>query len=327
VWSLTWRDVLAFHEATEAAVTSPPPDKRLLTRDGRRTAQDVHHQLGDGTLDVAAADHNPMRLLIEFLAKPDMESWEQLAASVSAGLARQGSQQAAAQAECAAVLRAALHLQPSPSTAGEGLVTAAAQIAEGLPVTAILDARAEVGGQAAQRWTVVATIDDRPEALREPEHPARWGAWLQLANVLQFLRRDRQAWFTAVSEADSIDIDDFDVVLSPFTPVLTESEASPDGPGDAAREELDLIVDHAARALVEQVLAVGGPIPEAGYEPGGTDGWLLEVAWPAQRVAVLAAGAHDDAALTAWLTAHDWEARPANAWTADELRSCIEERS
>jgi hypothetical protein len=196
----------------------------------------------------------------------------------------------------------------------------------------LLDAREEIGGASAQRWTAVVSLDDRPDARNEPHHQARWNTWLQLANVLQFLDGDGEAVLCTWNEADSGEISAEDLVV-----VLPAAAAHEDGhesvrvtadlPPEAA-EELELIVDDEARGLTRLALLAGAPVPEAGYEaPGGDSGVMFEVAWPAQRVGIVTDAVVEGRADVAdWARRNGWDVRDVAKWTPGDLVRVIEER-
>jgi hypothetical protein len=96
---------------------------------------------------------------------------------------------------------------------------------------------------------------------------------------------------------------------------------SPEAPAPSPVHELQSIREP-ARQLVEHVCADNVPIPVVGYEiyDDGAPGWPLEAAWPAHRVAVLV-DALDER--DAWLAAHGWSARHADAWTPEQLKDAI----
>jgi len=77
-----------------------------------------------------------------------------------------------------------------------------------------------------------------------------------------------------------------------------------------AERELDLIDDEVAwrvRRLVER----GAPVPVAGYELDTAEGWVVEAAWPAQRVAVVVDVV---AERDSWLVANGWTVNRASSW-------------
>ena len=330
VWSLAWEDVEAFLVAAQAEVVRQPPDRPLLSVVGRRLAQQVHHRRGldgDGGLEAGAADRNPVRLLLDLLAHPDLDAWERLACSAVAGLARGARSSHHRRDELAGALKGVLAGERLGADEGGPVLAIEARSGAGLPLTALLDTRPEVGGPDAERWTVLAVLDDSAAAIDDQRHQARWRDWLQWGNLLQFLRADgREAVLAVTGEAPVLDPGDLTIVPSP----LTEPEPEPLEPGaelgPEALEELELILDEHARELAETVLRRGAPVPVAGYEPEteAAEGWVLEVAWPEPRVAVLV---DEDQARDAWLAANGWLARPYRAWSVPDLLTALEERA
>jgi ATP-dependent helicase YprA (DUF1998 family)/Zn-finger nucleic acid-binding protein len=360
VWNLTWEDVEDFLAAAEASQAGAggtprqPPDRPLLSAPGRQLAKQTQHHLGPrrrggaGTpgaeFEVGVAEHNPLRQLLELLADPDPGAWEGIACSAVAGLARVPGTRSSRydRGDLAGALKGVLGGEPLPAGGGSGEVLALeARSLGGLPLVALLDLRAEVGGPEAERWTVLAVLDDSPEALDAESAKARWRDWLQWGNLLQFLRGDgREALLAVTSEAATLDPGDLAIVpgeareaVATATPAASGPAAEPGTPAADTRalppeaaEELELILDARARELAEQVLRHGGPLPVAGYEPeaDGAEGWLLEVAWPQRRVAILA---DTDARRDAWLAANGWTARPYHAWDLPSLLSALKEQA
>ena len=353
VWNLTWEDVNALHEAAVADVPRKPPIQPLLGPAGRQAALRTHQQRpGRKLLPVGVAEQNPMQALLDFLACPDMESWEQVALSAVAGLAREASgagRKATIQREGTRDLVAgALAAAPWGPHLPAGPVLALRWVSpDGLPLTLLLDGRPEVGGPDRERWTVLAVLDDRPEALSDGErHHNRWRAWLQWANLLQFLRSGgREALIATVGEAATLDPGDLAIVPTPAEAVAAEApppagEVAPAGPAaptpspagappggeleERALEELELILDEDARNLTQQVLRLGAPLPVAGYELNAPDRWVVEVAWPQQRVALLTDQVE---ARDRWLEGHGWDARPCGDWTPETLLDVIRARA
>jgi ATP-dependent helicase YprA (DUF1998 family) len=331
VWNLTWEDVDAFFNAANAEVTHQPPDRKLLTANGLKVAQQAHHASGFDTVEIKVADHNPMRALLDYLRTPDDAAWGAVARAVTAGLASVGDQAQAGSDSVPDLVDAAIGLRTAPAVTGPGpWFISRWTSAGGLPLTCLLDTRPDVGGPSAERWTVLSVLDDRAAALQTPEHPGRWRDWLQWANVLQFLTGPgRQAVIATARGGGRVAADDLDGI--PLHPGAAPSQAASPEPIEAslpanAAEELDLILDDTARKLTEDVLRAGGPVPTAGWEPeeGMDEGWTLEVAWPGARVAILA-NAVDSR--DRWLATAGWDARPAAGWTAAELLRVLKERA
>jgi hypothetical protein len=330
VWNLTWDDVDAFFTAADADIPRQPPDRALLPANGRKVAQQTHLATGADTLEIRVADHNPMRALLDYLQTPDDAAWGAAARAVTAGLASVGTQAQIQSDSIAAVVDAAVELQadPVPGSTGPWFVSRC-RSGSSLPLTCLLDTRSDVGGANAERWTVLSVLDDRRAAFQATEHPSRWRDWLQWANILQFLEGPgRQAVIATASGGGRITIEDLDGIPTqlgaaptPISPEPSEASLSLE-----AAEELDLILDDAARRLTEEVLRAGGPVPTAGWEPeeGMDEGWTLEVAWPGARVAILADAIENR---DQWLATAGWDARAPAGWPVAELLRILKERT
>jgi hypothetical protein len=332
VWSLTWDDIEAFHTAADAQVPKEPADRPLLPGPGRKVAQEVHVNSGSTTIDIRVADHNPMRVLLDYLRNPDEAGWGAVVRALTAGIARLGERSAIASAAVGDTIEAALHLEPlgeQPNTP-DGWLLSQWSTSSFLPLTCLLDTRPELGGAASERWTVLSVLDDRLPALATAEHPTRWRDWLQWANLLQFLKGPgRQAVIATASGGGGIPAHDLDGIpvrgTEPIAPVAAPIERPTAPLSVDAVEELELILDPLARELTEAVLIGGAPVPVAGWEPeeGMEEGWSTEVAWPMARVAILSDVVPER---DQWLASSGWDARPSRDWSADELRQALEER-
>ena len=332
VWNMTWDDVEAFHSAASADVPKSPADRPLLPGAGRRVAQQSHLASGRTGVEIAVADHNPLRALLEYLRTPEDDAWGAVARAVAAGTATVSDRTWLSPDEVAHAIDAALDILATPDASGgpQDWMQSAWRTANGLPVNCLLDARPEFGGPGAERWTVLCVLDDRPAALQGPEHPARWRDWLQWANVMQFLGGPgRQVVIATASGGGRVppeDLDGLPVQIELGETIPAEASSAKGGFDAEAAEELELILDAAARDLIEEVLARGSPLPVAGYEleEGMDEGWSVEVAWPAAKVAILADSVEER---DRSLAAGGWDARPSARWTADDLCRVLEERT
>lgn len=336
VWNLVWRDVDEFHKAILNDPPRHPAPMNLVRGPARATAQQAQHQAG-GLYDVDALNQNPMALLLDYLARPNDQQWERLTLSAIAGLAAHaGLSPVHGAAQLTQTVRAALAGTelplPAPGSADPVAALAGRTVtADDLPITLLLDLRHNQPEQ--ERWTVIVALDDS-EAGDETVHHRRWQDWLHWANVLQLAAGPtRDVVISATSEAAGFGIDDLYLVEStalaqPVEPRPTaEPPAVIDAPAVAPNvgvpvppdmeEELDLLEDDDARALVRLVLERGAPPFVAGFE---RDGEPLEAAWPAAKVAVLDAG-------SVAFTTDGWDARPATDWSAEELMVELEKRS
>lgn len=120
-----------------------------------------------------------------------------------------------------------------------------------------------------------------------------------------------------------MDPDDVERVLSSISPGV-EDAAPVD---DAWRRVLRYANrdEPALDLLLQDLSGRGLPAPVVGFELGD-EAWPAELAWPDRHVAVLLTGEPDDREITqrnAAYTAAGWDARTADAWTADELTGRI----
>lgn len=346
VWNLTWDDVKEFHEAVTAAVPRSPAARPVLSTGQRAQAERLHHDRG-GTLDLRMIDRNPMQLLLDVLAHPEPDDWERLALSAVGGaLAGRADPTPVPEDEIPAVLRALLggaRRATLPGGGGSGADPAAMvfewETTQGLPILAVLDLGGP-GMSSAERWTVIACIPDGDVDVRASGHAGRWRDYLQWANLLQFLSGPgREAVITTASQGRTLDVHDLKVcpVLAggagpdtmPDDRMRSEQAHATAGLSSEAQAELALLVDEAAKRLVEAVLEEGAPLFIAGYELAdpAVAGAVVEAAWPQERVAVLAAGGGDEEhGLLEWLGQNGWEARPASDWSTAELVGVLHAR-
>ena len=315
VWSLTWEDVKDFHDAAVSELHAHPADRPLLPLSAHQTAEIIHHQK-ERSPDVDWANRNPMRLLLDFLRRPDLDEWEGIAASVMGGMASAGVPTPVGDEELATVMSQSLKGQDVASSSEGGVAVFQWESPNGLRLAAFLDGRGQ-GGHDAERWTAINPLDDSEEALSDPRHRSRWQEWVRWANVLQFLRTGGRQGFTTVTSRSAVtDLGDFDIVLPSGGPDPTGLDE------EAMFAELQL-ADPSVRPLLEAVIRRGAPIPEIGLEPegeGGLHGWVLEAAWVDKKVAVVTDTSAD---LAHWLEAEEWMARTADSWSEDELAAAL----
>jgi ATP-dependent helicase YprA (DUF1998 family) len=90
-----------------------------------------------------------------------------------------------------------------------------------------------------------------------------------------------------------------------------------------AKGDLSLLSPE-ARSLVEAVMGLGAPMPVPGWEVEA-DGqvWPVEAGWPEKKVAVLV---YANSTRDAWLSDHDWDARPVSSWTPAALVNALNQR-
>ena len=344
VWNLSWDDVTEFHDAVMARPIRPIPDRALLVGPAAN-AMKAHRQRSnaDGLLP-ELLDRNPMLLLIEYLRRPDPLAWRKLAESAVAGAVQASPVGVLDASQLQPVFEAALRADPVASTQPVAPPVAAVGrhvTANGLPIVAVLDGRD--GRSNENRWTVVATLDDRAATVADdPAHRHRWRDWLQWANVLQLLTGPGQDVVIAgCSAAAEFELEDLTLVAVTSDDQASESDSAVDEPavGTASAdrpaasgtpepasetvldpdvaEELDFLTDEAVAAMVRAVLMKGAAPFTAGYEFQSIP---LEAAWAQAKVAVIGDGDQRPA------TADGWLIKRVSDWTAEELIQELEAR-
>jgi hypothetical protein len=191
-------------------------------------------------------------------------------------------------------------------------------------------------------------IDDRQSMIiADPAaHKARWAAWLYWGNLLQFLAESggdaAQLARTALADFDSAVLAAAggaglatSIILTPTDPVseaelavlgVIQSVPPPGVPVDLVwRSNIaDFLVTEVA-SLGHALAARGVPAPaddQIGYELPGDQAWQAELAWPEQRVAVIAPGREAGNCVAAY-EADGWDARLPGDWPPEELAARI----
>ncbi|MFX4271935.1 DEAD/DEAH box helicase [Propionibacteriaceae bacterium Y1685] len=117
-------------------------------------------------------------------------------------------------------------------------------------------------------WVQLAVIlDDRNEALTDPDHGDAWRLWLQLMNAVQ-LRTQKPTIVTSVQAAG----------------VVTQTVARP---SDGAWQQVADLVVADARPLVVELAGTGTPMPDLLVDEEPETGVVVELGWQAEKVAVL----------------------------------------
>lgn len=316
VWNLTWRDVEEFHKAADDESLGEAPRQQLLSTAAQGVAATIHHRQG-GSIDFPVVNENPLDLLMNYLANPDLDEWERLALSAVGGIATEaGLDHPLDRVDLEPAARGAVDGRPDWPTPGAAVVATGGQWAteNGLPITVFIS----MDDPNAERWTVISSIPSRTVDVESPQHRDRWLDWMQWANVLQFLRGyGRNVVISATTQADSIDLDH--LWMLDGTAPAESSAAGSDGERDRIaltddqQDELELVDDDDVRDLVRSALELGAPEFVAGYE---IDGRPVEAVWPDQRVGV---------SIDADENSHsDYDIRPVGSWTLDDLLVALE---
>ncbi|MGW0333117.1 DEAD/DEAH box helicase [Streptomyces sp. NPDC003011] len=379
VWQITWDDVAAWDRAlkgepaadpdapldplaaviagSDADAAWPPYDvtsvgspgalMREQWRKARRDPSDVDTLLFGGAI----------LSLLGFLRDPRLNKWQQLAqlaVSVPAALRRRELVDADP-VTAVGWIDAAVRGEPASAVSGQGLKLLSFQDDSGLPLVAVGARRAE--GKPL-RWSALAVLDDRPEAVEgdRAEHRRRWKAWLCWGNIIQFLDP------TGGGQADGLalartTLDTFDAALlaatagpvSGLLPALREdvrgtglalpdeqpeveepTAAKPSAPADGLtpveRTAWELVVGELAKWGDPEVAALAKRLAERGDLPAGKPSWdvdgvsrTVELAWPGPKIGIVLAEDAEDTEYMAQCAAAGWQVRAPGAWDVEEL--------
>ena len=342
VWNLTWNDVKTFHSAFEASPPTEPAARNLITGEARRLARQVQ-QGQRGRFEVDDLNQNPMKLLLDVMARPDFDEWSQLAMSGIGGMfASTEPKLALGAGDGEEFLGRAARGSKAGQPSGDGAPVALgvrSDTPNWLSLALALDTRP--GREQLQRWTVLAALPDSARDVAAEGHAARWQDWVQWANVAQLMTGSgRHALITATSEAEDLSFDllwlvNLDQEDEPASSVAAvDGAAAPDGRDEALlasagevsqgdvtiseemNDELELVEDDNVRELTGRMLMRGAPDFEAGYELGGEP---VEAAWPDAKVGVLGAD-------QAGVCAAGWDLRTPEQWPHDELLARVARR-
>ncbi|MER6533409.1 DEAD/DEAH box helicase [Streptomyces sp900105755] len=210
VWQITWDDVAAWDRALKGEPARDPdapadPLDAVIAgpdADAAWPPYDVTSVAGPGAMvreQWRKAGREPSEIdsllfagaipsLLGFLRDPRLNKWQslaQLAVSVPAALRRRELVDAAP-ATAVEWIEAAVRDEPVPAVSGQGLKLLTFRDGSGLPLVV---AGAQRAGGKGLRWSALAVLDDRPEAVEgdRSDHRRRWKAWLCWGNIVQFL--------------------------------------------------------------------------------------------------------------------------------------------
>ncbi|MGX9920687.1 DEAD/DEAH box helicase [Streptomyces sp. NPDC002248] len=317
VFQLTWNDLDAFERhagiadlgaGREPAEPVWPPYPRSV----QETARDIHTGRGgaDDLADTAFTD--PMTMLLAYLLAPDEETWGMRAAAVVGaflGHERTPLVLFGTPAQTREKLAGLLndwhrgHGIDHLATQGTGaLHLFHAQDTSGLPLGVLVDT-------SAGRFSALACLDDSAERLGTNAHRARWRAWLQWSNLLQFLAHDGgDGVQLTTATAAEFDLSELKFLGGPGELESLVAQYGTDVPGRVSPEtaleaslrdlpwdqEILVYLDEDAPdgplARLAHLLAdEGKKAPASGYELGER-GWLADFVWDgaAVRLAIMA---------------------------------------
>lgn len=297
--------------------------------------------------------------LLGFLRVPDLARWRELAEHTVGGLLVGNQHTTAAKAGPADVVpwaEALLREETPPQPAGQGRMLIRTRDGSGLPLALVVDV---TGGAGAQRWSALAVLDDREDAVDgdRREHRRRWKAWLCWGNIIQFLDP------TGTGRADGLQlarstVESFDAELlaaaagpsggllsalrddRPGTglvvqkpepePVPVPTPVPDESPTELERKAWELVFEQLAYigdpeidALARRLADRGSvPAAEAGYDVEGIPR-PLELAWPSWRIGVVLTEDAEDSAFMRQCHSAGWQVRAPGAWTPDELAALL----
>lgn len=301
VWQITWDDVAAWDRALKgekerdldapadpldaviagpaADAAWPPYDVTSVSGPGAR----VREQWGKARRDPSEVDRllftGAIPSLLGFLCDPRLKKWQQLAqlaVSVPAAMRRKEL----VDADSSAAVRwieAALRDEPVPAVSGQGLKLLSFRDSSGLPLVV---AGAGSPHSKGLRWSALAVLDDRPEAVEgdRADHRRRWKAWLCWGNIIQFLDP------TGMGRADGLalartTLDTFDAALLAATagPATGLLPALRDGsPGSGFLPPGDNLGMETGGPVAGEVRQ--SPAPLTGMTPVERSAWDLVIA-------------------------------------------------
>ncbi|MEU8595506.1 Zn-binding domain-containing protein [Streptomyces globisporus] len=375
VWQITWDDVAAW----DRALNDAPGEKRddeadqpvdplapVLAGPGADAAwppYDVTAEGGPGARaramwakkrrDPSEVDTllyaGAVPSLLGFLRDPDLGRWQDLAVLCVGSLVSRYRRQDMLDADPATAapwIDAVVRGENAPVVHGKGLNLLSARDASELPITLIIDRRD--GGQ---RWSALAVLDDRAEAVHgdRTDHRRRWKAWLCWGNILQFLDPNGSGHADGLLLARTA-LDTFDARLlaamsgsagglltalrdeqpgtglSPVSAERTAESASPvaatpleRAAWDAVLRELSYVGDPDIDRLARNLAGRGDvPLGTAGLDVDGVPR-TIELAWPDHKVGVVLAEDAADDDYMAQCAAAGWHVRAPGSWSPEEL--------
>ncbi|MCZ2859984.1 DEAD/DEAH box helicase [Blastococcus sp. VKM Ac-2987] len=280
VWALTHKDLDAFEAALDS---SGAPRPGWVTSEVATKTSEYGVQLCQaGDVHATAVLTDPVSALTAFLLRPETGRWAPAArAAVFALTAAFWAEAVTTEgAALPALLRADMLGETVPVPPGPHQVVmgrTAGGAALGIDLRGLSDVRA------------VLAVDDRDGIVGTDDHLAAWRDWLSLGNVLQFLEP---------SAFQSRSLEGLPVDAAVPAPVAM----SP------AWREVASTFEGALADLVRELATTGVDVPEAGLELADGE-YLVDLAWPAARVAV---SAEEDPERDDWLSEQGWTVLPVD---------------
>ncbi|MFI9783098.1 DEAD/DEAH box helicase [Kitasatospora sp. NPDC051984] len=364
VFQLTWDDLVAFEKQMgvssgdrEVAESVWPP----YSHTARGLARQLLAEHGAEDLD-STAFLDPMSQLLAYLRSPDEAAWGRRAAAVVGGLLRHdpvslvaGGSVEQTRRTLAALLEAwgrTDGIDPATVTGNGTLNLFQSCDQSGLPVAFLVDGA--TGG-----WTALVCLDDaETDQLGTPEHKARWRAWLQWSNLLQFLAHDGGDGIQlTTATAGGFDLGTLRAFggigeLESLVVQYGEGERAVAQPAVVGLRDDDTLLEAAVRDLLwdREILGYldeddpdaplarlahaladhGKRAPVYGFELGER-GWLADLVWtdPGVRIAVMADpyDSEDEESRKTWQAYRDagFTVRSADEWLGlvDDLRVAL----
>ncbi|WP_037801852.1 DEAD/DEAH box helicase [Streptomyces sp. NRRL F-5135] len=297
--------------------------------------------------------------LLSFLRVPDLAGWREVAQYTVGGLLTGNPHTKhvkAGRADVVPWVEAALNDAALPRPTGTGLTLISTRDTAGLPLVVAVD---QTHGPGSARWSALAVLDDREDAVSEdrPVHRRRWKSWLCWGNLIQFLDP------TGTGRADGLQLarsalDAFDAGLlaaagSATGGVLSTLRADANGASGALAahrpevaagpevrgagasptelerawqavfEQLAYVGDPGVEDLAHKLAARGGvPAAKAGYDAEGVPR-PIELAWPDAKIGVVLGEDAQDIAFVEQCRRAGWQVRAADSWAPDELAELL----
>ncbi|MFD1829783.1 DEAD/DEAH box helicase [Streptomyces desertarenae] len=320
VWQLSWDDVTTWAAAVSSAaqgqrVRTPaqPPHTDSVLQLARRIHQSlVGRACPNDTLDPAL--RNPVETFLEFLSDPDRAKWARRAAGLLGGFGAVAQPQPIDREEIGRVLPDVIRGTSLPASTGAAEAVAFDGRTPGQArIIGLLDRRPEPRSKKPdmRAWSVLAVLDDRPDAVASGGHKECWADWLRWSNLLQFLQPaasdelPRSFHQVAVSTGDQVDPHTVALLTSSLPTGTGEPQPLPPKWAEAV-EWASTEVEDILLQLVEKARGGNIDVPQVGFEYGD-QAVQVELAWPDEKIAVFVdVDEHRDADLkrAGWYVAH-----------------------